>query len=273
MVKSIDKVKKKLVFDPTSKVRDRRVDLYEKNEKKGSNDKKDKDKDKKIVVKKESSNLLFKLLSFSIIFFVAALAFAFFASSSNVISSGNIEILVEGPTFIDSGDTLPLEITVFNDNASPIEFASISLTYPDGTRNAESSNIVDREKMNLGLIGVSESVKHRVSPVVFGSVGDILEIPIGLTYRLKNSNAEFFIEKVYNVQIESSPITFILRSVEEVTSNEDFDIVLEIFSNSTEPIEDVILLANYPFGYQFIDSNQSSRLGGSLWNLGDYKSK
>ena len=54
-----------------------------------------------------------------------------------------------------------------------------------------------------------------------------------------------------------------------VTAGQEFEIIIEIFSNSYRIVKDFLLEADYPFGFDFKDSNIKPSYRDNIWNFGD----
>ncbi|MDD9868231.1 MAG: hypothetical protein OXU73_02790 [Candidatus Campbellbacteria bacterium] len=267
MPRKIKKIKKKLNFDFSARARDQRIDLY--HPKRKTMKRKWETENKKGSLINRYGRFLPMLFMLTFGFFLAALVFYFLFSGRQNISSENIEIEIRGPVFVTSGGETPINISITNDNSIPIEFADLVINYPSGTKSSkDNTTLLTRERKGLGSIEPEETKTAVINPIIYGSAGSSQEIVIGLDYRLSGSNAQFAIEKPYNVSIQSSPIALIVRGTKRVISDENFPLEVEIKSNSQNTIDDLVLVLEYPFGYKFLRSNRSSRFQNTLWEIG-----
>ena len=78
--------------------------------------------------RKKRHNVLSKILSVAIVFFIATLIIAgvILVRGSNIVSVKNIELLIQGPVSVNAGEEMNLQIIVVNRNASALEFVSWS---------------------------------------------------------------------------------------------------------------------------------------------------
>jgi|CXWL01.1.fsa_nt_gi hypothetical protein len=204
------------------------------------------------------------------LFFVIAggvTAYLVFGGSRSV-SSARIEITTAGPLTIASGDTVPLLITIRNNNPTPITKTSIVVTLPADTREVgDTSKQLQTYTDTLGDIPSGGEVTRTVTAVVFGAQNQVLTIPIRIEYRTEGSNALFTKEAQYSVTVTTSPIRIEVSSISETTSGQTFTQVLTVRSNSTTPLERVGVSATYPYG--FIPSETRPQpTSGTFWNLG-----
>ena len=214
------------------------------------------------------------LLAFSLIFFFGAAVFAFFTfyRGANVVSSENVDISIIGPVSVAGGEELPLEIIVSNNNNAVLQSVALEITYPEGTRSStDLTRELIRENDLLGVIASGENIKRQIRAVLYGEEGAKKEIMISLEYRVEGSSAVFFKEKKYEVVLSSAPISLAVDSLKEVNSGQPFDLSLTISSNSTITLSNVLVKAEYGFGFSFISANPQTSANDSLWKIGDLR--
>lgn len=218
--------------------------------------------------------ILKKIFIVSLVFFLVSIVVSgyIFLGGGNVISSNNVEIAVVGPVSIAGGEVLSLEIKVDNQNNADLETSDLIIDYPEGTRQAEDTNVVlKRYREALGTIPRGGSVTKKIQAVLFGQEGDIKDLNIAVEYRVKGSNAIFPKEKKYTIAISSSPVTMTVVSVKEVNANQDVEFVINAISNAPGVIQKLALSAEYPFGFTFKSSDPEPSWSNSYWQLGDVK--
>jgi|TARA_Y100000310_G_scaffold170442_2_gene170619 hypothetical protein len=221
---------------------------------------------------KKRTSTLKLLLIIASLFFIGSLAISayLFFGGSNVVSAENIDIQVEGPVSIGGGDEVSLQISITNQNTVPIELADLLVEYPDGTRAAGDLNTeLPRHRESIGTLKPGEVVKKTVRAILFGEEDTELPIVIAVEYRVQGSNAIFFKEETYQITLSSAPIIVSVRSLEEVVSGQDMEFKVTVSSNSDTVIEDVLLKAEYPFGFEFESSSPEPSFDTSIWELGD----
>ena len=222
--------------------------------------------------RKKKSSFLKGFLIFSIVFFVVAIGFSsiYFFGGSNVVSSDNIDIEIKGPTSIAGGEELKLQLTITNKNNVEIQLADLIIEYPEGTRTAgDIGRELPRHRESLGNIRPGASAKKTAKSVLFGEENSPKDITVTVEYRVEESNAIFFTEKKYHIVLSSSPLGIAVRAQEEAISGQDMTITVTAISNATTVIEDALLVAEYPFGFEFDSATPKPSSGNSVWDLGD----
>jgi hypothetical protein len=195
---------------------------------------------------------------FSVLFFLVALGVAsyFFYFGSNSVSTDKITIAIQGPTTITGGDTVPLLLTITNKNPVTIQNATIEVDFPDGTRNA--TNVLTpypRYTENLGTLASGATVTRSIQAIVFGGAGQAVSLPISFSYGIASSNATFEKNSSYALAITSSPLSIAVNTLTETVSGAPLTFTVDIRSNATVPLNNVVLTTTLPFGFSVTSSS------------------
>lgn len=215
---------------------------------------------------------LTKVLFGALIFFVLAVAYAFyqFIGGGNMVSGDNIEITIKGPVSTAGGEVLPLDISIKNNNNVDLQVVDLQVYFPDGTRNADDiSKDMKRYTEILGDIKVGETKTKVLKAILFGEENSRKDISISVEYRVPGSNAIFSKEKDFPIIISSSPVNIIVKGITEANTNQNIDYEIEIVSNSITTIKNVSLRADYPFGFQYKNATPKPSLDNNIWDFGD----
>lgn len=225
-----------------------------------------------ISFSKKQHTLAKWLFGLAVVFFVGALGVAvfFLTGDRNVLSADKIDITVTGPSLVSAGEVVPLAIEIENKNASTLEVADLLIEYPAGTRSADDvSAPLLRARMGLGNLAPGSRTATTSKAIVFGEEGTKQQIVVSLEYRVAGSNAIFVKERAFVVEIDDSPVALSVEGPTRVNSGDNVELELTIRSNSTAPIENVVVAAEYPFGFEFLSSNPDASFGETMWSLGD----
>lgn len=221
----------------------------------------------------ETRPLMKKFFIFAVLFFIATILVAgiIFLGGTNFISSKNVELNVVGPTSASAGEVLELGLTVKNANNSDLEGVKLSVQYPAGARDpADSSKSLTYTKDDLGVIAAGSEAAKSIRMVLIGAKGETKEIKFSVEYHVKGSNATFYKDKIYEITIGSTPLNFSIQSPGSVTSGEDFTTTLSLVLNSTEPLKNVMVRAEYPYGYSVLSAVPEAVANNNVWALGDF---
>ena len=227
------------------------------------------------TISRENRGMTFaaKFLIVSILFFLIASGIAFyrFYWGSNTISANNIEIFIMGPVSVSGGEKLSLDITVDNNNKTDLKSADLRVEYPEGARAIDDLKTeLKRTRDALGDIPQGESAEKRVEAILFGEEKSKKEIKVTVEYRISGSSAIFYKEKVYEVVISDSPVNIEVSGLKEINANQAIDFSVTVVSNSSSPIRNLLLKAEYPFGFVLTNSSEKSLdPNNNLWSIGD----
>lgn len=200
----------------------------------------------------------------ALLFFVVAAAAAGYLLyfGGNTVSTDNIVLAVQGPTTIAGGDTAPLSITVTNKNPSTVQNVTLEVDFPNGTRSAD--NVLaeyPRYTENLGTLSPGQTVTRSVKAILFGAEGQMLTLPVSVSFATQSSNAVFVKRSPYSLSITSAPLSVSVQAPAEAVSGQPFNLALTVRSNAATPISNVVVAGEYPFGFSLASSSVASQNG------------
>ncbi len=216
---------------------------------------------------------LWWVLGGAILFFLATVGFFVYyfllgAGSANA-SPSNIDIVMSGPPQIQSGEPTELQIVVRNRNKTTLQLADLLITYPEGTRSpTDFKTELPNQRISLGEIEPGGQRQGTVSAVFAGNEGRPADVKAELEYRIAGSNSVFVASSNYNVIFATSPLTLSVDSNAETTSGQPVELTVTITSNSSGPINDVLVQAQYPFGFKFTSAVPAAATQNNFWQIG-----
>lgn len=273
----IDELKKSLYSRSVPEVQTRRKIRLEEDEENIQTDWLETKKEQEPVVlnteyKKDKMSFFTKLFIFSALFCVTVVsigAYLFF-NGANLISADNIDIVISGPVSIPGGELVTFDIVAKNNNKIELETVDMNVDFPPGTTDPDnSSQSLKQYNKFLGNIPQGGTVNDSVRAIIFGEENLQKQISVTLTYGVKGSTSVFTKTKTYDVLVNSSPIRANVSILKEVTSGQEFDMKVELSSNSKESLKGIIFEAIYPFGFNYISSSLNPISDNNVWNIGD----
>lgn len=223
------------------------------------------------VIKPKKYRLKFILSG--LVFFIGALVVSsfFFLSGSNNISGENITINVEGPFGVGGGEIIDLQIAVSNQNTVPIESAMLIIEYPQGTQSVtEKGKELVVERLQLDTVASGEVINIPIKAVVFGEENEEKNINVAVEYRISGSNATFRKDAdTLRFKISSSPVVLQVESLNKISSGQEVEMELKIISNSPRALSDLLIKAEYPFGFDFIEASRDTVSGKDTWFISE----
>ncbi|MBK5215371.1 MAG: hypothetical protein JJE53_00980 [Candidatus Pacebacteria bacterium] len=209
-----------------------------------------------------------KFFIISIIFFVAAMGFAFykFLYNDTSVSSEKIDINVIGNSFTKGGDELSLQIEIVNNNNANLELANLIIEYPKGAGD-DIADVIRLPRDSIGTIKSRESIIRNIKVKLYGEEKSIRNIKISLEYHPEGSNAIFIKDKFYPVTISLAPLSLNIDSPTSTTSNQPISFKIKATLNTSLPDENPILQVTYPNNFVFDSAVPSPSFGNSTWSL------
>lgn len=225
---------------------------------------------KQEIFEEDSSSFFKKIFWAAVVFFIIALGFALYViyGNKNVISANNINILVAGPVSVAGGEPISLDVKIENDNNVKLELVDLSIQFPPGTSNAtDLTQSLPRYRELVGDIEPHQSAIKKVNLALFGEESTKKTLHIVAEYRVAGSNAVFSREKDYDIFITSAPVSMTVSSLREVNANQNATFTVVISSNSSQTIKNLLVKAEYPFGFTFASSDPRPNADVNTWYI------
>jgi hypothetical protein len=219
-----------------------------------------------------SMSFLKKLFIASLLFFIFAVGIGAYLvfNGSMIVSANNIDITVSGPVSVAGGTPVSFEIQVVNKNNIKLQNVDFLVEFPAGTVDPEdTTKELKQFREFIGEIEPGAVAQKTVKAVMYGQENSKKEIVVTTSYQVKGSNAIVPKQKTFDILLSSSPLALTVNSFEEITSGQLFDMKVTLASNSKETLKNLVLKANYPFGYNFVSSDVQTGGDSSTWKIGD----
>lgn len=216
--------------------------------------------------------LLKRIFLIALVFFVisAAVAGFVFVGGVNFVSSRNVDINIVGPTIVSAGETFSLAIGISNANNADIKSVDLSIQYPEGSRDTNApGKSLSYDKESLGVIEAGSEIVYNLEAVLLGPVGEAKDIKFSIEYQVEGSNATFYKDKVYSLIIGDIPLVLEVTAPSSVVSGESFETLVSVTLKASEILKNVVLKAEYPYGYNVTASEPSGVADDNFWLLGD----
>ncbi len=213
------------------------------------------------------------LLLGSFVFFLISLLIALFIFSNgqNQVEYNRVDLSVLGPNSIAGGEPLTFDVMIANDNQVDIIKTDIIVDYPQGSYSTENESGIatqDIRQVEQVVAGTQDSQKFSV--ILFGQEGETKDIKISYEYRVPGSNVILYKERIYQVKLDSAPISIDVQHPTESLSGEIIEFSFTIISNSNKVIENLYAIIEYPFGFEVVESDPEPEVyKNDLFSIGD----
>lgn len=216
-------------------------------------------------------------VTISLVVFVLTTVFVvyrlFFAGA--LISPRNVSIDIDAPSTTRAGDSVNFDITIENANKVDLLDAKLLVTLPVDTLSADGDgNRIDTLELDLGTIPTDGMKTEEIDVLLFGKEGDDVEIEFFLDYGTPDSGARLSNTVTHPIRISSAPVSVLVApSLREVQSGNQFEIEIDVRSNTTASLQNLVLEVEYPGGFSFVSSNPSPIEGENIWRIGSLSSQ
>ena len=180
-------------------------------------------------------NLPKTLIAIFIIVILIAAAAIFWGRHS--FSKAKVEIDIEVPEEIASGEEISLMIKYENNNRVDLGDAYLIIDYPMGTFSLEGKEIFQEEKSLGTILRKSEGEKEfRIRFV--GEEGSAKSLVAKLNYQPQNINSRFENSALLRIEINSVLIGIDIEGSEETTSGQEVSYLIEYENKTDDDVAD-----------------------------------
>lgn len=204
----------------------------------------------------------------SLIFFLVCISIAgiIIYRGFNTVSNNNVDVSFLGPVTVAAGVPLNFSVVVKNNNQISLRNAMLYLSFPNGTVAATNTAVaLLHESDVLGTVASGTSVTHDAEVVLYGAQHATEQITATFQYSIPNSNAIYQKKEIYTVGISSAPLTMGINAPNQTAAGAPVNFTLTLAANSSNPPANVLVTAQYPFGFQFASSTPAPTYSNSEW--------
>ncbi len=182
----------------------------------------------------------------------------------------NVQVSMTGPKRVESNEAVEYVIRYENNNWVDLDDAELIITYPEMFRLMPTDGLqvsTNRAALSLGTVKKS-SLNNLVLKGSFQSLQDQVALftvtlraaPAGVSSRVDT-------EYKYSVAVESSAIVVELAVPSQAGDGQFADYVATYRNESTETVENLELVIEYPTGFTYRESTPVPSSGENRWNI------
>jgi len=184
-------------------------------------------------------------------------------------SDKNILIDFEVPVGATPGVATDVLVTVTNQNKVPLQGTTMTLNFPDGTRDALDTTKELREvKNDLGAIAPGAVTQFRTQAIFLGEENTDKEVRARLDFRFEGINSVFTKEVARTMHLLASPLNLTVDVLKEINSGQLVEFAVRIASNAVIPLDNVFVKIQYPVGFTYVDADVKPIFGNTVWKVG-----
>jgi len=186
-------------------------------------------------------------------------------------SKAKVEIDIEVPKEIASGEEISLIIKYENNNRVDLGDAYLIIDYPLGTFSLEGKEIFQEEEKLGTILHKSEGEKEfRVRFV--GEEGSAKNLVAKLNYQPQNINSRFENSALFRIEINSVLIGIDIEGSEETISGQEVSYLIEYENKTDDDISDLKMELSYSDDFEFKTAEPNPIEEDNIWQIGLLKS-
>jgi len=179
---------------------------------------------------------------------------------SNSYSKEILKLEILGPESIDLTEEFNYVVKYKNNGNIRLEEPKLIFEYPEHSLLEEGKPLrqeIGAEELGDAIYpGEEKTISFKAR--LIGKEGETLIARAELTYRPKNLKARYESSTTFTTVIKSVPLTFEFDLPSKIESGKDLKFRLNYFSNTDYPLLNLRVTAEYPSGFEFVESNPSS---------------
>jgi hypothetical protein len=197
---------------------------------------------------------LYKILI--LLSFLGLLTFGFIVWRQKTFSKEVLKLEILGPTEVTAGEEIEYLVKYKNNGNFRLENPELIFEFPENSlSNGEflERKILKEELGEAIYPGEERTFSFRVR--LFGKEGEIKTAKVSLSYRPKNLKARYVSETSFTTKIKSVPFTFEFDLPSQIEPQKVFSFKILYFSNIDSVLENLRIQADWPSGFEFLDSS------------------
>lgn len=205
-----------------------------------------------------------KFILFVIILTLAAGIAGFWYYQKNIYSREGLKLEIFGPESVELAEEIEYIVKYKNNGNARLEEPRLIFEYPKYSILEEGQNL--RQEIVLQDIYPGEEKTLRFKARLLGKEGETKEVRAWLSYRPKNLKARYTSDTTFTTIIKKVLLTLEFDLPSQIESGKDLRFRLNYFSNTDYPLLNLRAAAEYPSGFEFIESVPSA-LEKTEWEL------
>src|SRR4030043_2104607 len=201
-----------------------------------------------------------KLTIFIIVLAAVVGIIGFYYYQRNVYSKEVLKLEVLGPEETELLQEIEYVVKYKNNGNVNLEEPELIFDYPEYAVPTDytSLRVVKKSEELGGAIYPGQEKTFIFKGRLMGREGEVKEAKVSLSYSPKNLRARYTSKTSFTTIIKKIPLNLEFDLPAQVESGKTFTLNLNYFSNIDYPISDLMIMVEYPSGFEFVDSSPKS---------------
>jgi len=262
----LDELKKKL-YKPEAQFEDRLevLDTFQSKDKKDEKSAQDWKKiEKKQISPQKKKQISIIGISIAVIFIITAIFFIWRGFTS--FDKNNVEIEINGPERVVSGEEIKYTVKYKNNTRMTLENVKLVFHYPEDSIPSNQRSMDETIDLSDVIAGQEKEVELLVR--VIGLKEENKRAWAELSYQPSNFSSRYANETESISKIISVPLILDFDLPEKLVSGQSFDFSLKYLNQAEVSFDDVQIRLEYPAGFVFESANIDALENDNVWYLG-----
>ncbi|MDI6591831.1 MAG: hypothetical protein QME61_02780 [Patescibacteria group bacterium] len=184
----------------------------------------------------------------------------FYYYQKNIYSKEILKLEILGEREADFLEEIEYIVKYKNNGNIRLEEPELIFEYPENSLpiGEKDLRIIKKSDELGGAIYPGEEKTLHFKAKLLGKEGEAKIAKAWLSYRPKNLKAQYESATTFTTVIKKVPLTFEFDLPTKIESGKEFRFRLNYFSNVDDVLSDLRVQIEYPFGFEFIESNPKS---------------
>lgn len=224
----------------------------------------------KLDQKKLTKKRLLGYFGIALLFMIAVASVAgfFIFNRGNNSDAKSIELTIDAPKEISSGEEVLFEVIYQNKDKAAINEADVTVMYPEGFHFSHSEPEAVNEShtfWQLDSIPAGKGGKIKIYGQIIGEIDETKTFQASIDYMPANFSSSFREKASHSLEITSSIFGLSLRAPIRIVSGQETDIEISVKNNSDLDLNNVKLIATYPKGFYLKSSDMETTEDKNSW--------
>ncbi len=262
----LDELKKKL-YKPEAEFEDRLEvsDVFQSKDRKDEKSAQDwKEIEKKQISPQKKKQISIIGISIAVIFIITAIFFIWRGFTS--FDKNNVEIEINGPERVVSGEEIKYTVKYKNNTRMTLEGVKLVFHYPEDSIPSNQRSMDETIDLSDVMAGQEKEIELLVR--VIGLKGENKRAWTELSYQPANFSSRYINGTESISEIISVPLILDFDLPEKLVSGQSFDFSLKYLNQAEVSFDNVQIRIEYPVDFVFESANLDALENNNVWYLG-----
>jgi hypothetical protein len=186
--------------------------------------------------------------------------------------SSKIDMSIEYPDNISSGEEIDLIVKYANNNRVDLHNVSLIIVYPEGVFS-ENGEQLYQESKEIGTINSKSQGEEKIKVRMLGEKGSVKNIVAKLVYKPENINSKFESSASAKIEINVISVGIRVEGSEKAVAGQEVNYAIEYENKTDEDINNLKIVLEYPddFIFKSAEPTPASENENNVWQINELR--